>query len=141
MDPPRFPQVTIRPATREDLPYLQHRLKLKPRNEQVRLEQAIVFVAEYDGCVVGFTAARLMWQIEPLMLFDEFRQHAPKHARRRATLGLIRAIDGWIGDRERNQTGIYSYFCFVINRVMQGLAASFGMLRIYTGGKFFGRDC
>lgn len=135
-----FPQVVIRPATVEDLPYLQHRLALKPKNEQVDLRKMIVFIAEYDGKIVGFTGARLMWQWEPMMLFDEFRRWAPRAARRRATVMLAHAMESWIADRTKNHSQIYSYFCFIRDGMMQRMAVSFNMLRIYTGGKFFGKD-
>lgn len=135
-----FPQLKVRAATPEDLPYLQHRLALKPRNEQVNLRQMIVFIAEYDGVIVGFTGARLMWQWEPMMLFDEFKRLAPKAARRRATVMLAHQMESWIADRTKNHSGIHSYFCFIRDRMMQRMAVSFNMLRIYTGGKFFGKD-
>lgn len=140
MDKPQFPQVTIRPATREDIPYLQERLASTPRNEQVDLNQCIVGVVQYGDQIVGFTGARLIWQIEPVMLFPEFIESAPHFARQKATLMLIRWIENWLADRSKNTTPIGSYFCFITNRVMQKLAVSFGMLRIYTGGKFFGKD-
>jgi hypothetical protein len=135
-----WPQVVIRPATLEDLPYLDHRLRNAKNATQVDLRKAIVFVAEYDGCIVGFTAARLLWNIEPLMLFEEFRRRAPHHARRRATYELAKSIDGWIADRSRNTTGIHGYFCFIADRVVRKLAEHFGMFHIFTGPKFFGRE-
>lgn len=135
-----FPRATIRPAKQIDMSYLAKRLAEKSRNEQVDLNQAIVFVVEYGENIVGFSAARLIWQIEPVMLFDEFKHRAPHIARQRATYLLITAVDRWIADRARNTTGIHSYFCFVKDRVMQKLATHFGLLRIYVGGKFFGRD-
>jgi len=140
LDKTKFPHVTIRPATPEDIPYLQKRLSETPRTTQVELERAIVFVCEYGGEIVGFTAARMMWQIEPVMLFPEFIRTAPHFARQKATYRLISAIDRWLADPTKNTTGIYMYFCFITNRVMQKLAVSFGMMRTYTGGKFFGRD-
>src|SRR5690349_5743677 len=110
------PQLVIRPANYEDIPYLQAKLKTEtPTWEQVDLTKAIVFAAEYGGEIVGFTSARLVWQIEPVMLFKRFRRRAPRHARAKATLLLTRAIDGWIGDRSRNTTGIYFYFCHIMN--------------------------
>lgn len=132
-------QVEIRDMRPDDLEYLRARLGLKPHNEQVDLERAIVGVVEYEGVAVGFVAARLMWQIEPVMLFDEFKKYAPRFARRRATLSMVRWIESKISDPAVNH-GIASYFCFITDRVMQKLAAAYGMLRIYTGGKFFGRD-
>lgn len=133
-------RVTIRPANKEDLPYLDQRLREQSYFERVDVTKMVVFIAEYDGKIVGFTAARLVWQVEPLMLFDEFVNYAPHFARQKATFGLIRAIDAWLADRNRNTTGIYTYFCFVKRRIMQQLAEAFGMLHIYRGGRFYGRD-
>lgn len=135
-----FPRVTIRQATNDDLPYLAQRLSEQTYFEIVDLPKMIVYVAEYDAKIIGFGAARLMWQVEPIYLTPEFIQFAPHFARQKATLGLIRAIEGWIADRARNTTGIYSYFCFIKRRVMQQLAEAYGMWRIYTGGRFYGRD-
>jgi|SRR5579884_40651 len=135
-----FPRVTIRPATDSDLPYLAERLSEQTYFEIVDLPKMIVYVAEYDGRIIGFTAARLMWQIEPLYLTPEFIKYAPHFARQKATLGLIRAIEGWIADRTRNTTGVYWYFCYIKGRVMQRLAEAYGMIRSYHHGRFYVRD-
>src|SRR5947208_614550 len=111
------PQLVVRPATYEDIPYLQAKLKTEtPTWEQVDLTKGIVYVVEYRGEIAGFTHARLVFQIEPVRLFNRFSRRAPRHARAKATLLLTRAIDAWIGDRPRNTTGIYSYFCHILNR-------------------------
>lgn len=136
---PRWPRVICRPATSAELPYLAARLAEDPKFEKVDLKESIVYVTEYDGQLVGFGAARLMWQVEPLFLFPEFKKHGPGFARKRATYLLIRELDAWIFDPERNTTKIFQYFCFITDRVMQKLALSFQMLPAYVGGKFFGR--
>jgi hypothetical protein len=133
-------RVIIRPATPEDIPYLEKRIREQSYFEHVDVRKMIVFIAEYGGEIVGFSAARLMWQIEPIMLMPEFRKLAPHFARQKATLGLIRAIEGWLADRGRNTTGIYSYFCSIKGRTMRALAEAYGMLRVYTGCAFYGRD-
>jgi hypothetical protein len=137
-----WPRVTVRPARPEDLPELQRRL-LEQRGayEQQDLRKTILYVAEYDGKIVGFSAARMIWQIEPLLLTPEFKKKAPHFARQKATYLLIRELDRWIADRQRNLTGIHWYFCSIVGKTMQQLAVSFGMLRVYPKSKFFGRDC
>ena len=136
----RWPGITVRQATVDDLPHLLERLRDQADYfEQQDLRRCIIFVAEYDGKIVGFSAARLNWQIEPILLTPEFKKHAPHFARQKATYLLIRELDRWIGDRTKNRSGIYYYFCHIRDRTMQKLALSFGMIRVYYG-KFYGRD-
>jgi len=108
--------------------------------EQHNLSRAVVYVAEYDGEIVGFCAARLIFQVEPLLLDSKFKKLGPRFARQKATLGLIRAVDSWIADRKQNLSGIHSYFCSIPGRTMRQLALAFGMLPVYQKSKFFGRD-
>lgn len=134
-------QVTVRPARQEDLLWLHSMLhEQRAYYEQQNLRHSIVFVAEYEGEIVGFSAARVMWQIEPVLLDSFFVKTAPPHARKRATYLLIRDLDAWLGDRSKNLSGIYSYFCTIRGRIMQKLAVSFGMLRVYRRSQFFGKD-
>lgn len=136
-----WPRVTVRDARLEDLPYLQEKLKEQARfYEQQDLSKCIVMVAEYDGQIVGFGAARVQWQIEPLLLIPEFKKYAPHFAQQKATYLLIRELDAWIGDRKKNLTGIHYYFCSIVDRTMRKLALAFGMLQVYPKSKFFGRD-
>lgn len=133
--------MNIRPATLADIPKLKEELGREPDKwEQIEFEKGIVFVAEEDGEIIGFINGRLIWQIEPLFIFSKYRKKKFRAIARKATYLLIKRLDGWIANRSENRTGIYSYFCFIKNRLMQGLAMNFGMFRIYTGGKFFGRD-
>lgn len=137
----KWPRVTVRPALAEEIPELQARLaEQKEFYEQHDLSKTIVFVAEYGGVIVGFSAARLIWQVEPLLLVPDFQKHAPRFARRKATYLLIRELDRWIADRQRNLTGLHSYFCSIVGKTMRQLALSFGMTQVYPKSKFFGRD-
>lgn len=137
----KWPRVTSRPARLDEIEYLQQRLAQPSpyKYEDHDLSKCVVFVAEYDGAIVGFSAARLQWQIEPVMLFPEFQKFGPHFAQQRATFLLIKELHQWISDRGRNLTEIRSYFCYILRPRMQKLAASFGMQRWYRGGKFFGR--
>ena len=127
----------VRPARSEELAYLQAKLREEqPLWEQVNLFESKVLVAEYQGRIVGFGAARLVFQIEPILLFQEFKENAPPFAHRRATLSLMRALDQWIHSPD-NVTGVRTFFCFIVDRVMRKLAAHYGMVRVFTGGKFF----
>lgn len=125
----------------EDLPILQAMLKAQGDYfEQQDLSRTIPFVAELEGRVVGFGSARLIWQIEPILLDPAFKKLGSPHAQRKATYLIIRNLDSWLGDRSKNLSGIHSYFCTIRGRTMQKLALSFGMLRVYRWAKFFGRD-
>ena len=135
-----WPCVTVRPARIEEIPQLREFLREQADYfEQNDISQSIVFLAEYGDEIVGFCAARLQWQIEPLLLTRKFQQHGPHFAQAKATYLLIREIDRWLGDRAKNQTGIYYYFCHIRDKTMQKLAVSFGMTRVYFG-KFFGKE-
>lgn len=134
-------RVTVRPAVPADLPRLQELLyEQRAFYEQQDLSKAVVYVAEYGGEIVGLCGARLIFQVEPLLLVPTFQKHAPRFAQAVATYKLIRGVDGWIGDREKNLSGIHSYFCSIVGRTMRKLALSFGMLPVYQKSKFFGRD-
>lgn len=133
----------VRPATLDELPYLKQRLSESPTWEQVDLSRSIVFVAEQDGKLIGFVSGRLIWQVEPLFIFPEYKKsRAPgvHHMRRKAALKLFHAIDGWLADRNLNTTGIYSYFCHVIDRAVMRVDKHLGFVRLYPGGRLYGKD-
>jgi hypothetical protein len=134
--------VTVRPAREEDLHELHwHLHEQRAYFEQQNLRNAIVMVLEQDGIIVGFGAARLAWwQVEPILLTRDFKQHGSRHAQRKGTYLLIRELDRWIGDRTKNLSGLHSYFCAIKGRTMRKLAQSFGMWQIYRKCQFFGRD-
>lgn len=132
-------QVTVRPAREDEIPQLQGLLyRHRDYFEFQNLRQAIVFVAEYEGEIVGMITGRMIWQV-PTLLIDR-QAKLTRHARRRATYTLIRELDRWIGDRSRNVSGIYSYFCVIKGATMKQLAKSFGMLRLYERFATFGKD-
>lgn len=138
----KWPRVTVRPALAREIPELQARLaEQRHYFEQQDLRETVLYVAEYDGQKVGLCAGRLVWQVEPLMLFPEFQENAPHFAQEKATYMLIRALDHWIASPE-NATGITQYFCFILKRRMQTLAQAFGMLEVYwqKGSKMFGKN-
>lgn len=134
--------VTVRPASADDLHELHWHLHDQRKEfEQQDLTKAVVMVLEEDGEIVGFGAARIAWfQIEPILLTRAFKKRGTKHAQRKGTYLLIRALDRWIGDRSKNLSGIHSYFCSIRRPTMQKLAVSFGMFQIYRRCKFFARD-
>jgi hypothetical protein len=137
---PEWPRVSVRPAGREEIPELTKLLREQADYfEQNDISRSILFVAEYDEEIVGFCAARLQFQIEPLLLTRKFKQHGPHFAQAKATYLLIREMDRWIANPEKNRTGISYYFCHIRDKTMQKLALSFGMTRVYFG-KFFGRE-
>lgn len=142
--------VTHRPATLEELPYLQQRIN-ESHHEKVRLYAEVpqedgstkivplvmCWVSEENGKISGMLPLRLIWQAEPLFIFPEVKNTQTK---RRIALGLPRIMEEWLGDRSKNQTGIYSYFFVTKTRLWAKLAAHFGALRIYKGCMTFGRD-
>lgn len=132
-------QVTVRPPREDELPLLQGLLyRYREEFEQQDLRQSIVYIAEFEGDVVGFVSGRIVWQI-PTLLIDR-QMGLPRHVQRKATYLLIKAIDAWIGDRSKNLSGVHFYFCVIKNRTMQQLAKAFGMLRVYKDFLVFGRD-
>ena len=132
--------ITVRPASLSDIPALQSMLCDQADSfEHQDLTRTIPFVAECEGRIVGFVAARCQWQIEPLLLDRSFKKNASRHAQRKATYMLIREVDRFLADRTKNRSGIYYYFCHIVDETMQKLALSFGMTRIYFG-KFYGRE-
>lgn len=130
----------MRPARREDVPFLKKDLARDKRWEQVDLEKGIIFVVEHEGEIIEYAQARLVWQIEPLKFVHGKRKGLTWFAQKRATYKLAKALIGWLGDRSKNTTGIYSFFAFIKGKRFQKLAASFGLMNVYEGGKFFGAD-
>lgn len=132
-------QVTVRPAREDEIPYLQGLLyRHRDYFEFQNLREAIVFVIEYEGEIAGMITGRMIWQIPTLLIDRDAKM--PRAAKRRATYMLIRELDKWIGDRNRNRSGIYSYFCVIKGRTMKLLAKSFGMFRLYERFATFGKD-
>lgn len=128
--------VTHRPATKEDLPFLQQKIN-ESDQEKVNLAQAFVFVVEEDGEPIGLIAARLAWfQIEPAFIWGG----KTKSSKRRAMFQLYAAIKGWIADRTQNQSGIYSFWFVTKSDAVAAWAEKMKCTEIYQGCRMFGRD-
>lgn len=121
----------IRPAAAAELPELKQRLK-ESGGEEIDLETARVWVAVEGGQIVGMLPLRMCWQAEPLLLFG-----ASTMARRRAGIGLYRAMIGWLGDRERNRSGIYWLFAVTRKPVVMRWLMKLGWLEQYRGARTF----
>lgn len=134
----------VRPAEVGELSFLQAKLAQREQDgfEQLDLRKSVVLVAEDDELRAGLVSARLMWQVEPLILFPEFERTSLPIARKKATYLLARHIEDYIADRARNRTGLHSFFAFIEDRNprMQGLARHIGWMPVYRKGKFFGKD-
>lgn len=125
--------MTVRPATKADLPRLYAALE-QGDHEQVDLERSIVFVAEEgEGQLAGFVAARLTWQVEPLMAWPE-----NKGVRRRAAVLLAQAMDQYL--RSQGALGLGCYYAYIRDVVVQRLAQRFGLRRVYQSGGIFLRE-
>ena len=131
--------IEVRAAKPEELEILQADLKKDPRWEQVDLSKGIVGVVTKDGEIVQYVQARMMWQIEPIKWMRGKKKLCSPFEQKKATLLSIRWIEGWLRDT-RNNPYIRSYFCFIRDKTMQKLAKSFGMMRLYERGLFFGKD-
>ena len=118
---------------------LQADLAKDKRWEQVQLNRGIVFVTTYEGQIVQFGHARLIWQVEPLKWMHGTKKRFAPFQQRKATYSTIRKLRDWLAD-PRNNPHIRGYFCSIKNRVMKKLAISFGMKRVYRGTEFFGED-
>jgi len=128
--------VTHRPATKEDLPFLQEKIN-ESDQEKVNLSQAFVFVVEEDGEIIGLIAARLAWmQIEPAFIWGG----KTISAKRRAMFQLYAAIRDWIADRNANKSGIYSFWFVTKSDAVAKWAEKMGCLEIYEGCRLFGKD-
>ena len=141
--------VIERPATLDELPYLQQRID-ESQNEKVKLyveveegdkkkivPLSMVWVTEKDGQITGMINLRMIWQAEPLYVFPEVKD---KNERRRIAIQLPRAMEAWLKDRTKNKTGIYSYFFVTMSRTWAKLAIHFGCTRIYSRHITLGKD-
>lgn len=139
--------IRTRPARLEELPFLQAK-QLEAAEargfERLDLSRSVVHLAEdtVDGMRCGLIAKRLVWQVEPLILFPEFERTSTKMAAKRVTYLLARAAENFIADPTQNSTPVKFFFAVIENRNprMQDLAMHIGWQRIYPGCKVFGRD-
>ncbi len=126
--------IKLRPAAPEDLETL-NRLQRHAGNELIDLRRAVVFVAEIEGKIEGFVAGRLMFQVEPLWVSPALNNPT---TRRRVTLGLARAIEGWL--KRQPYPWARNYFAYIRDAVFQRLAEAYGLRPIYGHGKFYLRE-
>lgn len=107
---------------------------IKYDEEKVNLKRSFVYVAEEDGQVVAFAAARLVWIVEPLKIVGGRK---PKSTLRRAVYGLAKEMEGFMTDRQRNQTGIHEYFAHVRKHAFRELCEHWGLSRWYPGTRLY----
>lgn len=109
--------------------------------EQVDLSKGIVCVTTYEGKIVMYGNARLIWQIEPIKWIEGARKQFAPFERKKATYLTIRWLRDWLADMRHNPL-IRGYFCLIsnVNQAMQKNAVSFGMHRVYMGVKFFAEN-
>ncbi len=119
----------FRPAAPDELPELQRRLDATD-GERIDLETTPAWVAERDGEILGILPARLFWNLEPLVIFDEVTNRL---TRSRAALGLYRAAEAYLADPMRNRTGCHWIFCFTRSDAVKGWANRLGWLRQWKG--------
>lgn len=122
-------RVEVRQAYAEEIPFLRAQLK-KTDGEQIDLDQARIWVAVHEGKIVGMLPARMMWQLEPLLIFPEYENPI---TRSRAGLLLYRAAEKWLGDRSQNRTGIHWFFAITRSKAVKGWAQRLGWFRQYRG--------
>lgn len=123
-------EAVIRTARIDELEYLSSRIE----GEKVELSGNPVWVAEKDGKVIGFLACRLVWQVEPMLIFPEVKN---KMTRRRATRELYRAASSWLGNRDLNGTGVHLALGVTRNFAVLKWAKAMGWLRTYRGASLF----
>jgi hypothetical protein len=131
--------IEIRPARPDEIEIIQADLSKDKRWEQVDLTKGIVFVATKDGEIVQYIQSRLVWQVEPLKWMRGKKKTLNAHEQKKSTYRLIFAMERWLRDPHHNPF-VRFYFCTIKNKVMQKLAQSFGMLPLYNGCRFFGKD-
>ncbi|SRR6266851_7758372 len=123
-------ETVIRTARVDELDYLSSRIE----GEKVELSGNPVWVAEKDGKIIGFIAARLVWQVEPMTVFPEIKN---KMTRRRVTRELYWAASSWLGNRDLNGTGVHLALGVTRNIAVLQWAKAMGWFRTYRGAALF----
>lgn len=98
----------------------------------------MTFVAEHEGQVTHFGSARLVFLVEPLKALPGVK--ISKNAQRRAVYGIAKALEGWISDREKNRSGVYTMFAHVAVSKFQQLCEAWGMSRWYPKARLYGKE-
>lgn len=102
--------------------YLRQRLS-ETEHEQVDVLHC--WVAEENGLILGMLPGRLVWQLEPLILFPEVTNTL---TRSRAALGMYLTAERWI-----QQQPVRWFFVVTRSRAVQGWAKRLGWWRMYRG--------
>jgi hypothetical protein len=92
-----------------------------------------VWVAVEGEKIIGLLGAELVWQIEPLLMFDEVKSKA---VRRRACYRLYRACEAWMQGPE-NRTGIYKAFAVTRKFKVRDWAKKEGWLQTFKRAPMF----
>lgn len=131
-------RVAIRAARADELSYLQAKAdqQLPAGYEPLDLDQGVTYVADDDGVLAGMTALRLMWHVEPLILFPEFRRYAPAAGQKRATYLLGKAAEEHVADPARN-CGARDFFAHLDDPAFEKLAVEFGLWKAYRAGSIY----
>jgi hypothetical protein len=120
----------IRLTAREEIPAMQRRLE-ELGSEYIDLSSTPSWVAlDEEGTIIGILPARLVWNLEPLLVFPEVKN---KVTASRACLGLFRAAEAWLSDRAKNTTGIYWYFIKTRSEAVKQWAKRLGWFRQWKG--------
>ncbi len=126
-----MPEITTRTADIYDVPYLNGLLRTHfPKWEQIDFHQSHTIIAELDGKPFASCSARLVWQIEPLLVLDESVGHLTKLRGLRA---VFKAMERWIADPARNQTGIFTFVVHMCSETVLKWARKLGMLTFDQG--------
>lgn len=117
----------VRQAREEDIPYLKTKLA-ESGGEQIDLDTARVWVAVEDEQIVGMLAARMTWQIEPLLLWG-----GNQVTKSRAGVGMYRAAEEWL----QENVGVRWVFCITRRAAVGRWLGKLGWLRQYKGAATF----
>jgi hypothetical protein len=103
-------------------------------SEFIDLYAAPAWVAtDANGAIVGVLSSRLIWNLEPLLIFPEVKN---KITASRATYGLFKAAESWI-QSPANNTGIHWYFIKTYQERVCKWASRVGLFRQWEGASFF----
>lgn len=125
--------VTVRHVVLEDIPWLTEKLKACD-SEELELHRMPCWIAEEDGIPIGILGARMVWQLQPLLIFPEAKN---KITRSRACYRLYEAAVAWLGNRELNGSGVHWFFAVTRSKGVKAWAKRLGWFRQYKGTAFF----
>jgi hypothetical protein len=117
----------------EEIPYLEQRMK-ELGSEYIDLSTAPAWIAEDEnGVVLGILSSRLIWNLEPLLIFPESTN---KITSSRAAVGLLQAAESWLRS-PANGTGIRNYFVKVHDERVKRWASRLGWFRQWVDASFY----